>query len=70
MDGKFVLGEEKADEVVGGEWAWFQSDLSHTPSLFSLQAFASVVDLVQFHKREPLVLKSGGKTTLRYECPH
>jgi fyn-related kinase len=33
-------------------------------------AFASVVELVNFHKREPLVLKSGGNLTLRYECPH
>ena len=34
-----------------------------------LQAFDSVVDLVEYHKGEPLVLKSGGETTLKYECP-
>ncbi|CAI8011174.1 Lymphocyte cytosolic protein 2 [Geodia barretti] len=32
--------------------------------------FASVVELVNYHKEEPLVLKSGGNVMLRYECPH
>lgn len=46
-DKKFVLGEEKSDEL----------------------AFDTVMDLVSHHKREPLHLKSGGDTVLRYECP-
>jgi hypothetical protein len=32
-------------------------------------AFASVVELVNYHRTEPLVLRSGGEVTLRYECP-
>jgi len=34
-----------------------------------LQSFDTVVDLVEYHKAEPLVLKSGGETTLKFECP-
>ncbi|XP_064381897.1 uncharacterized protein LOC135330878 isoform X2 [Halichondria panicea] len=46
-DRKFVLGEEKADEV----------------------AFDTVIALVEFHKKEPLHLKSGGDSVLKFECP-
>lgn len=33
-------------------------------------AFSDVVELVNFYKVEPVVLKSGGSTPLKYECPH
>lgn len=32
-------------------------------------AFDAVDELVEYHKKEPLHLKSGGETTLKYECP-
>lgn len=32
-------------------------------------AFETVMDLVAHHKHEVIKLKSGGETTLKYECP-
>ena len=34
-----------------------------------VQVFDTVMELVEYHKVEPLHLKSGGKTTLKFECP-
>ena len=34
-----------------------------------LQAFDTVIALVEFHKKEPLHLKSGGDSVLKFECP-
>jgi hypothetical protein len=32
--------------------------------------FPTVVELVQYFQKEPVVLKSGGSTPLKFECPH
>lgn len=47
---------------------WYNCDLWINVHHF-LQSFDTVVDLVEYHKAEPLVLKSGGETTLKFECP-
>ena len=39
-------------------------------ALVCVQVFDTVMELVEYHKVEPLHLKSGGETTLKFECPH
>ena len=70
-DGKYVLGEEKPDEVVGLLPILVPITTLLSPSLppSPPQPFTTVLDLVNHHKKHPLVLKSGGELKLLYECP-
>lgn len=68
-DGQYVLGEEKPDEVVRIRASLLLPLVYIISSSSSSQPFATVVDLVNHHKRNPLVLKSGGDLKLLYECP-
>ena len=69
-DKKFVLGEEKSDELVSDPLPTMSMTLTLSlPPSPHTQAFDTVMDLVSHHKRDPLHLKSGGETVLKYECP-
>lgn len=69
-DKRFVLGEEKSDEHVSEEYQLCMHERDPLPNTCFPQAFETVMELVARHRHEPIHLKSGGETTLKYECPH
>lgn len=68
-DKKFVLGEEKSDEHVSVALTHMMHGFIVVVVVI-MQAFDTLMELVSSHRHEPIHLKSGGETTLKYDCPH